>query len=251
MNQAPQVGMKGFEYKYLCVERFFPALYQTVRRRLLDIAETSPGPVRILDVGGRKSHYTIGVPAEVILSDIPRQTDLQGELHLGITNQIISELKARRSNIAAVLFDDMTHSSFGCNLFDCVVAVEVLEHVEEDDRFVREVHRVLKPGGVFLMTTPNGQFVENTNPDHKRHYTKKGLSDLLTGVFDSATVEFAVKAGFFYDAGLQSWSFKRPLNTAMSMMGCFVNSIQSSNGRVAGQAIGTQELIATARKRKA
>ncbi len=245
---ARLTSMKSFEFQYLCLEPFFPTLYQMVRRNLLQIAKGCSGPARILDVGGRKSHYTIGLPAKVILSDIPRQSDLQNQLHLGITNQIVSELRIRRSNIAAVLYDDMTNSSFRDEQFDCVVAVEVLEHVEEDARFVREVYRILRPGGVFLMTTPNGEYVKNTNPDHKRHYSRTELNALLRGVFPAATVDFAVKTGFFYDAGLQSWSLKRPLRTAMSMMGCFVNSIQSSPSRVAEQAMGTQELFATARK---
>ena len=39
--------------------------------------------------------------------------------------------------------------------FDGVVCVEVLEHIDGHERLFREVSRVLKPGGVFLFTTPN------------------------------------------------------------------------------------------------
>ena len=39
--------------------------------------------------------------------------------------------------------------------FDLAVAVEVMEHIDDHDRFFSEVTRVLKPGGVFMMTTPN------------------------------------------------------------------------------------------------
>jgi SAM-dependent methyltransferase len=39
--------------------------------------------------------------------------------------------------------------------FDGVVCVEVLEHIDGHERLFREVERVLKPGGVFLFTTPN------------------------------------------------------------------------------------------------
>lgn len=39
--------------------------------------------------------------------------------------------------------------------FDVVFADNVLEHLEEPDRVFREAHRVLKPGGVFLVKTPN------------------------------------------------------------------------------------------------
>ena len=40
--------------------------------------------------------------------------------------------------------------------FDCVVSIDVLEHLEEDQPFISEVKRVLKPGGKAVITVPNG-----------------------------------------------------------------------------------------------
>jgi SAM-dependent methyltransferase len=42
--------------------------------------------------------------------------------------------------------------------FDIVTAIEVLEHVVELDTVLDEIHRVLQPGGWFLMTSPNRWF---------------------------------------------------------------------------------------------
>jgi SAM-dependent methyltransferase len=39
--------------------------------------------------------------------------------------------------------------------FDAVVAVEVIEHIEDQFAFVRELARVAKPGGLVILTTPN------------------------------------------------------------------------------------------------
>src|SRR5512135_2716132 len=39
--------------------------------------------------------------------------------------------------------------------FDLVMAVEVLEHLESPRAFLREIHRVLRPGGLAVITTPN------------------------------------------------------------------------------------------------
>ena len=39
--------------------------------------------------------------------------------------------------------------------FDCVTLQEVVEHLENVPHLFREVHRVLKPGGSFILTTPN------------------------------------------------------------------------------------------------
>lgn len=41
------------------------------------------------------------------------------------------------------------------NSLDLVVASDVLEHLVETRRFVREVYRVLKPGGYAVVSTPN------------------------------------------------------------------------------------------------
>ena len=39
--------------------------------------------------------------------------------------------------------------------FDCAVAIEVIEHVENHTRFVRELLRIVRPGGTAIITTPN------------------------------------------------------------------------------------------------
>lgn len=41
------------------------------------------------------------------------------------------------------------------NTFDGVISVDVIEHVEDDIRFIEESLRVLKKGGILFFTTPN------------------------------------------------------------------------------------------------
>jgi ubiquinone/menaquinone biosynthesis C-methylase UbiE len=45
---------------------------------------------------------------------------------------------------------------FGDERFDCVVSIDVLEHLADDQPFLSEVRRVLRPGGRAVTTVPNG-----------------------------------------------------------------------------------------------
>lgn len=40
--------------------------------------------------------------------------------------------------------------------FDCAVSIDVLEHLQHDQPFLKELKRVLKPGGKAVITVPNG-----------------------------------------------------------------------------------------------
>src|SRR5215211_5354060 len=40
--------------------------------------------------------------------------------------------------------------------FDCVVSIDVLEHLQQDQPFLKELKRVLKPNGKAVVTVPNG-----------------------------------------------------------------------------------------------
>ncbi|MGH9013072.1 MAG: class I SAM-dependent methyltransferase [Acidimicrobiia bacterium] len=242
--------MKPFEYGYVVLQPLMLPLYGEIRRRLRTLVETSGAPVSLLDVGGRKSHYTVGVPARVTISDLPRESRMQHALNLGINEEMIDQTKSRRSNVIDVVYDDMTQTKFPTRSFDGVVAVEVLEHVEDDASFVSNVSRVLRPGGFFLMTTPNGDNDPVPAEDHKRHYRKAELQELLRGFFDDVRVDYAVVAGRWRTYGLQSWSIRHPVRTTRSMLGNVVNRSQSMRSGTAEQVLGTKHLIGTARNQR-
>ncbi|MFT4533785.1 MAG: SAM-dependent methyltransferase [Saprospiraceae bacterium] len=65
------------------------------------------------------------------------------------------------------------------NSFDFVVSFQVIEHIEADDKYVSEIHRVLRPGGKFILTTPNKKMSITRNPWHVREYTIEELIQLL------------------------------------------------------------------------
>lgn len=73
---------------------------------------------------------------------------------------------------------------FADESFDCVVSFQVIEHIREDAEFVREVQRVLKKGGKFIVSTPNRPMSLTRNPWHVREYTSEQFGALLSSFAD-------------------------------------------------------------------
>ncbi|RYF78249.1 MAG: class I SAM-dependent methyltransferase [Cytophagaceae bacterium] len=67
--------------------------------------------------------------------------------------------------------------------FDYIVTFQVIEHIENDDLFVKECYRVLKPGGQLLLTTVNKTFSLTRNPWHVREYVADELKNLMRKYF--------------------------------------------------------------------
>lgn len=69
------------------------------------------------------------------------------------------------------------------NAYDVVFSFQVIEHIREDKLFLKEIHRVLKPGGTAVLTTPNRRMSLSRNPWHVREYLPNELSDLASQIF--------------------------------------------------------------------
>ncbi len=246
--------MTFYELFYRMIYRFEHPLYQQISAVLKQYLLLNPGndhgikqkriKKKVLDVGGRTSSYTIGLNADIVVSELPRQSKVQKMKQLGVNREIIKKITTRRSNIISYVFDDMTRSKFSSNEFDIIVAVEVIEHVLEDHAFLRQVKRVLTENGLFLLTTPNGDYVPNRNPDHKRHYGKRELQMLLEKYFNNVTIVYAVLDTRNFKLGQYKWSLKHPIETVLSFYGFSRAKIESRDPVVAQKKSGTLHLVA-------
>jgi SAM-dependent methyltransferase len=75
------------------------------------------------------------------------------------------------------------------NSFDYAVSFQVIEHIADDSAFVKEIHRVLKPGGRLLVSTPNRPMSLTRNPWHIREYTAEELKSVICTSFSQCEIK--------------------------------------------------------------
>ncbi len=66
---------------------------------------------------------------------------------------------------------------------DFVITFQVIEHIKKDFLFLREIKRVLRPGGKLVITTPNRKMSLTRNPWHIREYSVDEFTNLLSCEF--------------------------------------------------------------------
>lgn len=100
-----------------------------------------------------------------------------GDRWLGVDNPPTMQGSYGTFTLADV-FADCHHLPFADGYFDSVVCTQVLEHVADPERVLSEAARVLRPGGVLLLTAPMLWPLHEEPYDFFR-YTQYGLRHLL------------------------------------------------------------------------
>lgn len=72
---------------------------------------------------------------------------------------------------------------------DVVTAFQFIEHIADQAGFIKDVFRVLKPGGVFLCTTPNAKMSIARNPFHVHEMTFDEMRTEAGKVFGASSFE--------------------------------------------------------------
>ncbi|MEJ1241255.1 class I SAM-dependent methyltransferase [Chryseolinea sp. T2] len=107
-------------------------------------------------------------------------------------DKIESALAVLRKKYGNSTFISMNIPPFGGlmdNVYDVVLSFQVIEHIDDDLGYLKEIHRVLKPGGTALITTPNRKMSLTRNPWHVREYLAEELTALAARVFPKVTMK--------------------------------------------------------------
>ncbi|WP_446217981.1 methyltransferase domain-containing protein [Micromonospora sp. IBHARD004] len=113
---------------------------------------------RLLDIGCGDGTYTMrlaGAFEQIEAIDIQRDRLELFRERLATDPAAADKIAVRELSVSELDYPDRS--------FDLVTAIEVVEHVDDLDRALRQVHRVLTPGGRFALTTPNRWFPFETH----------------------------------------------------------------------------------------
>jgi hypothetical protein len=97
-----------------------------------------------------------------------------------------SRLNYESENVSFEAGDARDLSLFEAGSFGAVVAFEMIEHVEDQGRTLDEARRVLEPGGVLIVSTPDREAYNEVTPDnpfHARELDRGEFSALLEARF--------------------------------------------------------------------
>ena len=123
----------------------------------------------------------IGAADGIMLSSLNNEFGFGRAIGIDISTELFKEngaIELEQGNAESL--------NFGENVFDIVIASAVIEHVDNPNKLLSECYRVLKKGGILVITTPNpfhdkiavkiGYYSEKI---HKEMFTLKKLNDYL------------------------------------------------------------------------
>ncbi|MBN2094128.1 MAG: class I SAM-dependent methyltransferase [Candidatus Zambryskibacteria bacterium] len=103
-------------------------------------------PQKILDIGAADGS---------MLDDIKEKYPVIECIGLEQSREFI---KANKNKNIRIIQGDAHSLPFQSDTFDVIIAAAIIEHVTRPEKMLEEAHRVLKRGGIFIVTSPNPFF---------------------------------------------------------------------------------------------
>jgi 2-polyprenyl-3-methyl-5-hydroxy-6-metoxy-1,4-benzoquinol methylase len=151
MGKAGTAAQAEYEkwHEKLSVDTETDSPWHNAVKQSLDLAKDIRGK-RILEIGCGRGGFACwmarqGVAQEIVAQDFSAVAVAKGESFAA--QQGLSGITWQTGDIEAINYPD--------NCFDTVISCETIEHVPHPRQALRELARVLKPGGRLFLTAPN------------------------------------------------------------------------------------------------
>ncbi|MDX2116488.1 MAG: class I SAM-dependent methyltransferase [Planctomycetota bacterium] len=144
-----------------------------LRREVINdtLRKNLPRGGRLLDVGCGLGDVMHGIPAE----------DGYQMFGFDFAASNVKVASRRLAGKAEIKQGSIYEIPFESASMDAAMCLEVLEHIEHDDKAVKEIARVLKPGGFLIAAVPYYYWWPEYERlmGHFRHYTRESFGSLL------------------------------------------------------------------------
>lgn len=143
---------------------------------------------RILDSGCGTGYGTNELAAELLVS-------ANWVVGADIAPEAVAYAKAHTS-AASFVQASATDLPFPAGAFDLITTFEVIEHLASWRELLKEAHRVLAPGGIFLVSTPNRLYyadsrrLDGPNPYHVHEFEFEEFQAALKEFFPHVAILF-------------------------------------------------------------
>jgi ubiquinone/menaquinone biosynthesis C-methylase UbiE len=122
---------------------------------------------KVLDIG-----CGMGVFTELVKDTYPT-CEVWG---VDISDSVIEANRQKHSDITYQTGRVGQLTAIPANYFDLVFSGEVLEHLDEPEKLFLDAYSALKPGGKFVLTTPNGNSIPSE--EHVWEFIHEDIEDL-------------------------------------------------------------------------
>ncbi|GAC1436892.1 MAG: class I SAM-dependent methyltransferase [Solirubrobacteraceae bacterium] len=137
------------------------------RRKVIDEALerlTLPPGIAILDAGCGSGRNMV---------ELQRRGTVTG---LELADESVA--RARQRGVGEVVQGSLAEMPFADASFDLAVSFDVIEHLEDDLAALRELRRVVRPGGTLVLTVPAYQWLWSDHDVVNHHYRRYTLKTL-------------------------------------------------------------------------
>jgi SAM-dependent methyltransferase len=117
------------------------------------------------DIGGGNGFVSSGLQKEGV------------EVYL-VEPGVVGANKAKQRGVKNVICSTLEDAQFKDSSLDSVGFFDVLEHIEDDNQFLKNITRFLKPGGFLYLTVPAYQFLWSEDDKYAGHYKRYTITEL-------------------------------------------------------------------------
>ena len=144
--------------------------------RLMKLYTEIPANSKVLDVGCNSGEFG-GFVAYA------KKCDVTG---IDVSKEVVGKVSEQGINFINCPIED---NPFKDEQFNVVVASETLEHLFDIKKALKEIHRVLILGGLFIGTVPHPDISPEDEPWHCNKFTAESLKNLLLEFFVNVSID--------------------------------------------------------------